>query len=72
MGQARAVAIPLEELLAAVKGNRSMASVHEGYLGATPIWVFCTLKDKVIWNYTMCAEITVAEARALRDAENGS
>ena len=61
----------VEEILAVVNGNRPMSTVNDSYLDGTPCWVFCTAKDGVVSSYTMSAEMKVAEARSLCDAEMG-
>jgi hypothetical protein len=63
--------ISVEEMLAVVKGKPPKAFAPEGYLDGTPVWAFYTSKDAVVSNYTMSAEMNVAEARSLRDAEMG-
>ena len=63
--------ISVAEILAVVKSNPPMASIHEhkhedaGY----PLWAFYTAIDHVISNYTMSTYVGVDEARSLRDAE---
>lgn len=71
VGKSAPRSISVEEILAVVKGNRPMGAVNDGYLDATPVWVFCTAKDGVVSSYAMSAEMKVAEARSLRDAEMG-
>ena len=48
-----------------------MGTVNDGYLNGTPCWVFCTAKGGVASSYIISAEMKVAEARSLRDAEIG-
>lgn len=69
IGKSDPKGISVEEMLAVVKGTPPKASVHEGYLDGTPVWAFYTSKDVVVSSYTMSAEMKVAEARSLRDAE---
>ena len=64
--------ITLEEFLAFATGPHARsASVHHGYLDATPVWVLYSMDGGVLCAYKLHTNMKVDEARALRVAEQG-
>lgn len=69
-GKSDPMGISVEEMLAVGRETHRRPLFMRATFG-TPVWAFCTSKGGVMSNYTMSAEMKVAEARSLRNAEMG-